>query len=746
MARSTFSTLGLPIGQNNINMTYLYGLSDFFSVMFENPDRVNLLLEANSEVASQVYSRFLQMTSNSSLDYIQNTSGQSIKLITVLSTNLVQGETNLYTLSNNVVSSRYIANRPLLPTSLLEEDVDYRLEQTATGEFRIRFAQDISQAGFSTRTLTDGSTKEYAMWFVDSEIDEEWISTYFGNLVGLAPEASTDVFRNFVYGLFYIYANGPTIDLLRKGLNLTLGIPLCRGTETVLEIRKYLETDQYIVVTDANQYVIPYGLLPIVAEGDVLQISDELAQWVEVKDYLHDGEWWINLLIPSSIIPSLPEGQINRYATQGSHLDYLMRNYLKKHTFLVNVKVESFKNNQLFEQLSAIINRAKPTYTQAIYIWSIPQLEEDFTLTEDILLQRRDQARCDNLVYAIEKFNRANSTDALIRGCPTFTRFNAPMHASKLLGKDTYTNGNPIAFEGGISNGFIDSVHQYRTNTDAERAWIRAVDERNSEVNNLTRGKIGFSRGIHNQTDVDIGYSGIPAHPSYGNLSIPVGMKIIPLYTTTQTDLQNKCNAVGITTPDLVQWYFELLNPFSASEEINALAINEGLADTTVSILAQNYNTLMFRGSDVNYLGNVIPELGWQTWAPINVSYINISDYLIGVRIYGDVMGIYLVTSNTNIDSPIFFPVGESGELDISFSTRPARALGPTSSSYYLIRGRGLLDYTNVRADINAGAINDSETMETSILNTAFSDSANTIPTTYNRSGSASLNHRMELN
>ena len=77
-------------------------------------------------------------------------------------------------------------------------------------------------------------------------------------------------FKNYISGLYYVYSGGPTLDLIKKGLNLALGIPICRGNETVLDIRNYLETDQYIIITDQNQYVIPYGLTPLVNVGDSL--------------------------------------------------------------------------------------------------------------------------------------------------------------------------------------------------------------------------------------------------------------------------------------------------------------------------------------------------------------------------------------------------------------------------------------------------------------------------------------------
>jgi hypothetical protein len=58
--RANFTTDGLAIGQNNVNMVALYGLSDFFHTIFQDSETVNLMLEAEAEYASDVYSRVIE--------------------------------------------------------------------------------------------------------------------------------------------------------------------------------------------------------------------------------------------------------------------------------------------------------------------------------------------------------------------------------------------------------------------------------------------------------------------------------------------------------------------------------------------------------------------------------------------------------------------------------------------------------------------------------------------------------------
>lgn len=742
MSRSNFSPMGLNIGNNTSNMSYLYGISDFFSVMFEDTSRVNLLLESNSEIASAAYSKFLQMASSISLEDIQTTLNQTLKLITIKSSDKVAGQVNLYKLPVEALSSRYIANRPLLPTTLFEQGVDYRLERTDSGEYRVRFAKDISDAGFSTRLLKDGTTKEYAMWLVDSEIDEKWISNHYGDLIGIQPETSTEVFKNFVYGLYYIYLHGPTLDLMRKGLNMCLGVPLARDDEKVLDVRKYLETDQYIVVTDSNQYLIPYGLVPSIKEGDTLKVGDELALWVEIKDYIRDGSWWINLKIPEGLIPLLPAGQKDRYATKGSHFDTLMRTYLKTHTFLVNVKVTNFKNSQVFSQLSDIINQAKPSYTDAIYIWTIPN-DEEFIINDDVITHRKDQVRYENITSGIEHFFRNNEINPHSRGNTIFQRYSVPNYVSRLNGTDPYSNSNPFSFLGKPARGFVNPSHRVRDNTDIEKGWMRTLLNRNNEMATTTRDRIGFFRDIPSWIPSDSVNSGLPVYSLHKTLNIPQNMRIVPMYVTTQADLKEKCDTVGIFTPDLKEWHFELMNPRSGAYAINELGVNEGGPNEGSSLLMEYYNVFNKRGVNAQYLSNFMPDQAYEIVAP-KLSDMTSWDYLVGVRIHDHVVGIYMVMNNNVPGSQMYSIVCENDELVISIDTPPSRNLVRSPSAFYLFRGRGNLDYNNPMTDINARAINEVVPWGDNLIDTAYSDTANTFPRTMNRSG-ANLMHRIEL-
>lgn len=738
MICSDFSSSGLPIGDNDSNMTYLYGVSDFFTLMFEDTSKINLLLEASAQKASDCYSRFLQLTSGISLETIQDTIDSQIELVLIRSTDAVPGMLNVYKLPKRIVSSKYVANRPLLPTRLFETEVDYTLDVQTNGDVYLRLARDIDACGFSMRAVVNGNAKEYALWFTDAAIDERLISDIYGRLINVAPQNSTENFHNFIYGLYFTYVHGPTLEHLRKGLNLSLGIPLSRANENVLDVRKYLNTDQYIVIGSENQYLVPYGLLPSVEAGDNIVVGQEIAQWVQIKDYINDGEWWLNMYIPSSVIPSVPDGQADRYAKKGTLFDELMRNYIKKHTFLVNVKVDNFKNQEVFQQLSEIIKTAKPAYTQPLYIWTVEQ-EDTFSVNDDDLTLSLVQFRCENLSNPIEKHRRDIEDTPLTRGCPQFIRFNVPNSVTKYMGTDPYLNGAPSYLQTTPITGFINQVTQFRENTEDEKVWLRSFLKRSGDIWRGDRTQVGFFR---NQPADPMDSEGVSVTSS---VRLEPEYRLIPLYITKQHDIAAKCLTANLSVPSLDTWEFRLFEPLLASEAINEMVINDSVDESDVgeSPLIGLYNTLFFRGTSVGYLAAFAPELGWQTWNP-SVGDIKPLDFLIGIRILEDVVGIYWATTNQQVDAPIYFPVEGSDPINITHTTMINRSQNGFSNPHYFIRGRGKLDYNQDDSyEIDAVAINEPQEYS-DVTEIVYTDKYNPESIAMTRGG-VMLNHAMEI-
>lgn len=380
--KSIFTKDGIDVGQDRRNMTYLYGISDFFSYIFEDTTNVNLLLESTSTSASEIYSKFLQLTSSLTIADIQENIGVGIKLILISDEDRI-GVTTKYKINQPISSAKFLSNRPFLPTELLEEDIDYRIIQVDTESCEIQFARPINEYSFSRRATVNGSD-QYAIWMTDAVIDEQLMYKYYGSILGVNPEISGQQFSDFVYGLYYVYFNGPTIKVLEQGLNLVLGIPLPRSSSTVLDIRVKVDTDQYFIITDNEQYLLPSGILPSVSVGDTIGIGTTLGKWVELKDYVTDGKWWINVSIPPDIIRRKPSSQSFRFALEGSRFDYLMTEYLFRNTFLIQINVGAFNTNKYFQYIADIVSKAKPAGAQPIYVWQVDMTDNDYTEIEEL--------------------------------------------------------------------------------------------------------------------------------------------------------------------------------------------------------------------------------------------------------------------------------------------------------------------------------------------------------------------------
>lgn len=376
---SEFSEEGVDVGSFNRNLTYLYGLSDFFSFTFEDTETLNLMLEAGAVEASEIYSKFLQMTSSLTISDIQDNVGSSIKLVLISEADQI-GVIPKYKVNLPIASAKFLANRPFLPTETLQEGVDFRIVQETETTASIQFARPLSEYRFSKRA-TESGIDEYAIWMTDVKVDEQLMYKHYGKILGVAPEISSEQFSNFIYGLHYLYFNGPTLQVLEQGMNLVLGIPLPRGPGVVLDIRNNVESDRYVVITDTDQYLLPSGINPTVSIGDSIDTGTSIAKWIELRDYVADGKWWINVSIPPSIIRDNSNSQNNRFAREGSRFDYIMTNYLKTHTFLVRVNIGAFRDNKYFPYLSDILYNSKPSYAQPIYVWKLDVGSDDLSLT-----------------------------------------------------------------------------------------------------------------------------------------------------------------------------------------------------------------------------------------------------------------------------------------------------------------------------------------------------------------------------
>lgn len=364
-------------------LAYLYGLSDFWSIIFEDSDLVDHFLESTSIGLAGVYSKFLQLTSSISVNDVQTFLYEEVRLLVLrpsMKVDSVSGTT--YSLPEDVEGCKYILDRPMLAINTLEENVHYFIDPSTS---TITFHKPISELGLPTRTTPEGEI-EVSMWMTDVTTDDSLVYKYFGELIGVSPQNVTRVYRDFIRGLYYLYTQGPTITLLERGLSLALGIPISRTDEKVLLTVKNQTTGNWIVATDKSSYSIPYGLEPEVQPGDELESGRELVKVAEVKDYLVEDEWWLNLSIPTELIPLLPD-ESQRVAYPGNLSDSIMRDYLKHHTFLVRIKWDKTFNATNFDEVFRILYDAKPSYTYPIFVWSVVDTEEINIIDDELEIQ-----------------------------------------------------------------------------------------------------------------------------------------------------------------------------------------------------------------------------------------------------------------------------------------------------------------------------------------------------------------------
>lgn len=367
-----------------MNMAYLYGLSDFWVTMFQDPEVFNESLDVMSLGMSDVYSRFLQTTSGVSLDDVAETVQSDIQLVLIETD--APGAGRRFKLTHPLQSCAHISDRPVLPLLTLDGEVDYFIEQVwneASGEFEswLVFSRDFDNPsghryGFPS-AITEAGKYRYALWATDVKIDEQVISKSFADMIGVSPEISTRLFKSYIQGLYFLYTNGPNVSFMSRGLSLALGVPLARAEEKVLAIATDTQSGTKTVVTTRDAYPLPFGIIPTVEVGQVLQIGEPVADIAQIKDYRTDPEWWINAYIPPEVFAG------GGVAVEGNAVDYAMRTWLKTHTFVVKIIWQPDATIGDFSNLKKIIDKASPSYTSAVYVWALAMGEDVIDSDDD---------------------------------------------------------------------------------------------------------------------------------------------------------------------------------------------------------------------------------------------------------------------------------------------------------------------------------------------------------------------------
>lgn len=660
------STEGINLNTKNRDISYLYGLSDFWSTTFKDRDIVNTLLQATALQASDIYNRFIQLTSGICLENIQSQLNFQTTLIFLSSLDLVPGTLTTYRLPDNITYSGYIVDQPLLPRTYLEQNIDYIIDPIAK---TITFSQPLSSYKFVYKT--DSSTTTFALWLLDSKVENDMLYTQYATIVNISrPNFVNDTFKNFLYGLYYLYTQGPTLDIIKRGINLVLEVPISLQDETVIDIQIYDESNEYLVITDQNTYILPNGIPPLVTIGQVITQGQELGSWVDIKDYIHDGDWWLNIAIPDKIMPQAPVGQ-SRYATAGSYAYSLMANYLKNHTFLVNIKTTNFENIQTYTQIAEVLSTIKPKYTYPIYVWTVP-LTETLTISDGDFSVAYGMSSCEKLTTGIDRFRR-NSNNPLFRKCPSFTHFSGPGLLDDLLGNNPQLNGSTssIQFEDPITGtitqtgdvtGFINQFSVMRPNDTYTENWIQLFNSRDNQYFRPPMSKAFHTADIVNAPVSTYGYDYLAA--------LYPGKRVLRLYTTNTADVLTKFSALGITSGTISSAWFTFIAPGSST----------GIGATMVT----NYSTYLFPTLPL-YFYEILPNDSFTSYAPLSGQILT-TDFLLFVKMFEDVIGVYWVTTNQSVNPPAYVPNYETDLLTTKISGTRTRGQGIIGQTTYMTR------------------------------------------------------------
>lgn len=511
------------------SLVYMYGLADFWVDMFGDKQLVETLLAGETIQLGEAYSYFLQRAAGISLTDIQDKYESRIQLLLLSESDLVDsGDKCSFKIDSSIVDISKIANRPILPTQTLSYGIHFDIEDDV-----LKFYRPIDELKFPVRHNPDG-TWQYAIWMCDVEINEKWIENNFGRLVGFTEEDAIFNYKSFLEGVYFLYANGPNISFIERGVNLAMGMPYARSTENILDILRDEVSGNWFIFTATQQYEIPYAYRPDLYVGDTLTEGEVLSTWVEVRDHTTSGAWWYQIYLPREVLGGGEDPSALGKAVQGSTADNMMESFLKHHMFEVLI-TQPTSDITAFNTAKGLVLRSKPEYTYPVFVWraavddEIIELEDDFVYT--YLAERTDHCVSPP---SIRYMDRGEDDDLFMRGTNWYNRIQGSMYAASILGYGDWP-GN-----GGWSPQFDSIDERYLSYTSA------TLRTRSDTITPVNRGTVlrGW-RGVPNEYREGLIWD-IPASRVYGTTGdYQINERsLTPLYLMSRAELVDKMMTV----------------------------------------------------------------------------------------------------------------------------------------------------------------------------------------------------------
>ena len=513
------------------SLVYMYGLSDFWTDIFGDTDLVEAILASTTVNLGEVYSYFLQRAAGVSLDDVGNRLGTRIKLLVLRDSDAIDNLGKEFKIDSNISSANYISNRPILPTQVLVNDVHYEIHNGV-----LKFNKPLSELKFPVRYLNDGDTA-YALWINDVEMNEHWVENSFGRLVGFTEDDAIFNYKSFLEGVYYLYANGPNIGHIERGINLAMGMPYARESEEVLSIQQDSVSGNWSVFTATTEYELPYGYRPDLSAGDRLVKNEVLTTWVSIKDYVKDGEWWYDIFLPKEIVGVNGSIEGIGRCSKGSTGDKILQNGLKYHMFEVLITQPS-GDERSFDTAKRLVMYSKPSYTLPVFVWKVPITDEDITITDDDFTMRVRVDLEDSCICppSIRFMDRGTIDDGFIRGKSWYDRCQGSVYAASLIGYgDWVDNAGWDPYFDHIQDNYGEYMEALM-NTRGD--IIHTVDR-----SCTTRGW----RGRDDKSMVEALTWSIPGDKVFPNTNSPLKIyekNITPLYMMTEPELISKVSSI----------------------------------------------------------------------------------------------------------------------------------------------------------------------------------------------------------
>ena len=194
------------------------------------------------------------------------------------------------------------------------------------------------------------------LWAEYVGYDERHIRDNFGLNVDL-DDISSDIYKSQVRGLYYAYFQGPTLEAIRIGVHLLIGLPIADEAGTVEVVNPAYSGVLGLITVAGRDYLYPNLVGTDLVVGDEVSLFQPLCFGVEVIDYLTDPEWFL-----SSSIHELQ----------------------KFHHFQVALDLDAFELDTLVAAAS-FVEQIKPTWKQALFL-VYKNLTDEVDITDDILI------------------------------------------------------------------------------------------------------------------------------------------------------------------------------------------------------------------------------------------------------------------------------------------------------------------------------------------------------------------------